>query len=783
LPQPGKKGKMPSQPANQVVRMALFAAIAVIAVLALVILWIGSYGPVSGAQAQGQAEYSPFLEFGVENQQVLNFGDSKNLYTIYFEIPFTQRDVSSATIRAKYYSEKLPSQIFVLQTPRQQAESYPEFRKSLEKQLSGRGLSVSDISIEQLKSLPPSTLVIIPSGYFPQSLLEGDFTYAELLRRQTVILYMGFPLEQMLSENGYPVATPANISSTLPFSFSGKASPSTDGFNLFDPLYSATSKNQQAVLPVWGSVSAVKMDSGYILFLPQTLDGGWSRNGTAAAMDVSRLVFESPWQPPLSISEIYLDTANTTSGRILIFSNPISRPEVFIQLYAEGVSPDSKTYALTKQISVKKAQNSDIYIKGGSVFLPTYLTGQKIRLTLDFKEPAFSEKKLFLQTVLDGQAQKSERIQEGLTSLQSQIPFDYDSSLPPGKYILRVVDSAGKMYSQAIGEIADFQVVSQSADFKKGNFQFGFTSPIASQINFTSLHASVDGKFLQEIPAGSTANYFVPNLASGPHTFYFEFEGGYGKSILLDYRVQKQFYDNPIVVFLGIITLVFFVVGTFMRRPERELYYLDVPDFPPISAIKVPVGKASVLSLFDKINKNYSWERMPLSLDELKGGFSSLRHNGKPIVVGSYNLERVLSKIQGSSGEIKEVFGLWGMRRWEEESGRSLKNLSMFRLIRDVFVNRTVPFLRPKEKDGPDAKIKISKTDYNIYLFEDESSAARALSTLDGAPSIIVFERKKEISDFCDRLVSTDETAVRLKLEISSERVFLVSLEELGAFI
>ncbi len=773
--------KPSAPPSSGTLKSILISAAAFVIIIFAIALFVSA--SAKPASPPAKADYSPWIDFQVTDSQILSFGESAGQHVAYLEIPYNQKDLSSAKLTVKLFADPVPKQAFVLQTKRQQAESYPEFRQALSSGLSERGVSVSDISYAQLKSLPQNTLLIIPSGYFPQKLFEKDFSYQDLLSRGVVIVYIGLQFDRLLNDEGFPVSPTQAILSGIPFSFD-KPQSSKDGFSLFDPQYTAIGRGGYGgAKPVllYGSVSALKIDSGYMIFLPQTLDGGWRRGGKTAGADISRLILDSPWQPQIGSGELALEVQNSSSGTAHIYTSPFAKRDVFASIYLDGQSADGKKVSKTESAILKKIQNSNIYIKGGNSFSPTYLTGQKVRLTIDLSEPAGGERKLFLQTIRDGRMIKSDRIQEGATSLQSPVPFDYDSSLPAGKYALRTVDSTGRIYAQAQAEVSDFEVL-PSPDFKKGNFTFAFSSR-GSPVQPRPLKISVDGKFPFDSPGGAFVSYYIPNLQPGPHTFTFEFEGGFKKTLQLNYVVQKQFYENPMVVFLGIVTVVLFIAGTYLRRPEKQLYALDIPDFPPISQIKIPVKKAAVLSLFDSVNKAYAWQYMPLTIEDLKGGFRKLNHNGNAIIIGDYNLERLLSKIHATSGEVKEVMGLWCLRRWESESGRQLENLAAFRQMRDIFVNKAVKFSRPKEPGGEDAKIRISNRDYNLYIFDGDLSVQRALSTLSGAQSVLVFENEGAMRDFSRKLLSTSPMAVQLKLEISSQRAYLISIGKLSEFI
>ncbi|MEM2963139.1 MAG: hypothetical protein QXN01_01450 [Candidatus Anstonellales archaeon] len=731
-----------------------------------------------------KAPYTPWVDVEVKDFQILDWGETPQFHTAYFEISYNQKDLSSAKILATFFPNPLPRQVFILQTKSHQAETYQTFRSKLEELLTLNEISVNDVTYAQLKSLPPRSVLIIPTGYFPTKLFESSFFYQDLLSKGIIIIYIGLPFDRILNDEGIPIVSSKELLSSLPFIFE-RPTPSDEDFRLFDPQYSVAPRiaSQIAKTKIYGSISALALNSSYFVFLPQTLDGGWRRNGETAAEDISRLISNYAWQNVLAKSEVQLMVENSTSDTVYIYSPPLLPSEIFSIIRFEGESPDGQKISRRVDLALSKKQNSNIYVKGGSSFLPTYLTGQKIRLILDFKESGGGQRKLFLQTIKDGQVIKSEQVQEGLTNLQSPLPFDYDSSLPSGIYILRVVDSTNRVYAQAQVEVEDFSVYVANQDFKNGNFSFSFTSSKEEKIPFQRLKVSVDGKFEKEIQPSTVLLYYVPNLPPGTHNFTFEFDGGFKKSIQIEYILQKQFYENPLIIFMGMLTILFFAIGTYLRKPEKQLLVIDIPEFPPISQIKIPIKKDQVLELFDTVNKTYQWRYMPLSLEDLKSGFRKLKHNGSPIIIGDYNLERILLQIQNRTGEVKEVLGFWCLKRWETEAKRSLKNLSLFRHVRDVLITKAIKFSRPTSNEEADVKFSISGREYAICFFEDDSSAYRALCSISEYPTILLFENSIVLEEFSKRLTSTTPLAVRIKLEVASKRLFLISLEQLPSFI
>lgn len=104
---------------------------------------------------------------------------------------------------------------------------------------------------------------------------------------------------------------------------------------------------------------------------------------------------------------------------------------------------------------------------------------------------------------------------------------------------------------------------------------------------------------------------------------------------------------------MAVIAIIAVVIAFYVKRPEKQMFSLDIPDFPPVSAVKIPMESQKVLAVFEKVNKDYSWKNMPLTLSEIKKGIEELSYGGKKIIIGEYNLEMILDKLI-ARGLVKE---------------------------------------------------------------------------------------------------------------------------------
>jgi hypothetical protein len=240
----------------------------------------------------------------------------------------------------------------------------------------------------------------------------------------------------------------------------------------------------------------------------------------------------------------------------------------------------------------------------------------------------------------------------------------------------------------------------------------------------------------------------------------------------LEYRQQKYIWDNPLVVILGVISILIFGSAQMLRRPEVLKYGLDVPDFPPQSTLKIPVKRETIMQIFNDVNADFSWQWMPLRLEELKNGFRRLTYNGKPILIGDFNLERILHKLLEEE-KVKEELGYWGLADWEAASKHTIRYLTIYRIMRNVFVNNAVKFSKLDSIAECDVKAIAGKDEKYFHVMGDspEKTIHRALATAKKGTT------EEEKDAFRATLVSTSKLAIAVKMEMQNGNIMLMPVK------
>ncbi|MCX8197404.1 MAG: hypothetical protein N3G80_03775 [Candidatus Micrarchaeota archaeon] len=795
-----EKPSPPSAPKSTILQAIAVAFVVFFGLVLFVLISVFST-PVSQPLPQPKPHFSGTLSFKIDDWLMLTSqSGEENAYSAYMLVSYSASNLSSLNFSVSLYPQQPPTHVFLLDYPKDSASSYSSFKKALTANLKKHSIAVSEIGIEKLPSLGQESILIIPTGYFPAELLGigNSFTYKDLLAKGVTLIYIGMPFDnQALNQDGLPVSV-----SHRSLSFDRKARPrSTEGFRLFNAQYAVSSSQEDKELVVrpqiYGSVSHLTYKSGSLLLLPQSLDGGWRERdvagswmekGEVAAEDIAMLILQQPWTASLD-KKVF--TASLNSTKISIFSNSVGLDRVYVKLVATATDLNGITQNFLEIVKLEKKQKGTLSPSEPKI-IPFYLSGQKARLNLALRENSTSPVKLYVEMYKDGQLLQRTDVEPGLTIPTTEKSIDLQVNSEPGNYVVLITDDSGKIYAGCELEVADLDISLNYSNWEKGKFSF-LLSSFGQPIEPRAISVSIDGKhetyytpaMLAFTPTATVLEYSYPEkFESGTYNFIFTI-GAYKKVITQEYVRVPQVWENPVVLLLGFLSLVITVIGTIMRKPEETRYGLDIPDFPPLSTIKIPVKRQTVMEIFESVNNSYSWQRMPLRLEEIKNGFRKLTYQGKPILIGDFNLERILSKME-QEGLVKQEAGYWGLTKWEKESNHSIHYLTVYRMLRNAFVNNAVKFSKLDAIEECDVKAIAANEELFIHIMEKpyDRQIHRALATAKKGTTLLVFKTNDEKEAFRALLNSTSKLAVALKMEIESGRIFLISAkDEISAFL
>lgn len=773
----------------------VFGAFIFIALIILGMAWLFlSMSLATTGSGVAQQVEKAAIDNTLESAEVMTTGvrGSQNYLAAIF-VDYNTANLNNYSINITTYDNKIPSEVFILNSERIEATTYPDFITALRANLAKRNVMLNEITLKQLETVPEGALVIVPSGAIPKEIIgiDSPMNMNRLAQRGVVILYIGQPFTRIL--NGTLVAsTPKETLQSLPIKFD-ENSPvsSTEGFHLFQPLYRATPGGGWTSGLAYGSVSITKSGDGAFLFLPQTLDGGWRGNYTSAAEDVSRIVFEVPWSMPSSERKEYLFANQTNySGKRFFFTEPFESPAATVRVDFTGYSATSNNpIRETLYIRAEKQRNNSLLIEEGGRVVSANITNLPVRMNAQLREPQAAQPNMYL-VVYDSNGTEIQTFPQGNLNVQADASFDVLIYLDRGEYIVKLVDDESRVYAETYMKVVSIDITYTGNDQqKKSVYRFDITMDGTPKL-LSEISVKVDN--------GQAGTYTFNNvdklrvdvgqysggelLPIGNHSFAFT-AGGLKLNVPVVHKRAKTIFDEPFFWITLLLTGGIVGVGVLFARQEEVFFFIDIPDFPPVARTKIPLNSDAVLGIFTKVNENYRWQNTPLTVAEVKNGFKEVFYQGKPVYITDYNVEFLLDEME-KKGFVHESLGYYGLTSWQQESERSIEYLALMRRLRDICVNNAIPFTGIGESKEADSEITVVGQQMSLHFYEKGMNSAMLLSrvipTIGHGIAIILFKSVSDKEQF-QGLVNSSPTVGPLivKMESDSSSLLLLTADEL----
>lgn len=782
-----------------------------IAIFAIILLLIGSavfmvmQNAQSSIDVSTRATINPEINLEIIKSGILTNGPQENpASSAYVQIAYTTKDISSLNVSIWSYTSSIPSEVFLLKSymDKGQTTAYPDFKNALKKELGTQKISVNELTMEQLETIPQGSAVIVTSGFIPQELIEPESksNLKRLVDRGVVVIFLGYPFDYMITTEGSSSSVPSSIKKDIPFEFIKSTKIYPNGITLEPPYYEVKGNDQNTeTFQIYGVISVVKKGDGAVLFIPQSLDAGWKKDGIAAARDVSKIIKYTPWitpdsQQPAKYGITYLPENRTINE---LFTSSFYGKSRYLKMELIGIDLNGEKIGETRVIEAKKQVNGDLYIQGGTSIISSDITGNDISMIADLRELKPKEEMLYLSLTRRGDDYVQEvPILQNPVSLQVASPFYYKIKSYNGEYIASIVDSQGTKYAQSYLRIIPIDITRKPDVKERETFRFEFTKD-GSPIELSGVSVNIKSKDGQDFGTYEFTRTSEPiiNISSsvlggnklpyGKYSFIFQVNT-YKKPVDVDLTAPENVFFSPPFLITGGVAIVVLVVGYYMRGKEKIKYQLDIPDFPPTSKTKIPVKTDAVMGIFDRVNEEYKWKSTPLTAQEIKNGFRRIFFEGRPIFISDYNVDFVMEKME-HRGKIVKVMDYYAPVIWEEKTGKSIRYLSIFRKLRDIFVDNAVPFSQIGEEENCDTKINLMGQEMFIHIYDKKGDMKRLigniLNTASKGISLVLFKDKDEKGDFMDILASPSQASAVLKMEVESNVVQLLDLNGFEAMI
>jgi len=699
---------------------------------------------------------------------------------------------------------EMPQDVYVLRVPNYQfASHYREFYSKLKGTLAGRGIFISEITVDELLSMPKSKkiVLIVPSGNLPSVFIGGEsgsFDMRSFARDGNVLVYIGFkPSEGILTRQS-PAPQPISITNLSKYGlqFTSEAG-QPQSFSFRNPLFSVNSEGTDSSRPIVrgqiGEYSVSWGGEGFAYFIATTVDFWWSFAGDKSAVELADAISSARWGAGLAKGDVLVNATNGTisSRRLTVFSGVYSPTDVSRigkasgTLLVQGVNREGNESSSTgKSISVLFGDRPSGMIKHEEQFISSAISDQQMQVQYSLNEQTTALKQVFLSAV---SSNGTETLFVPITSAPISLKITdatylFDNRLPFGDYILKITDEERHLFAQSYLSMAAFRAETFVSDFARGMFVFnvvmqGYIEDYLPKLRHITV--SLDGSAPKEVETarGQIAYNATPTTVAGNHTFIFQF-GADNVPLVVQYNRPSSIFEKPENIAAALITALLFGIGMLIARPEIISYSVDVPDFPPLQAIAIPVKREMILDLFESVNRDLRWRQTPLSIADLKAGFKKILFRGRSVMIGDYNLEMILDKLR-EEGYIDEAMDYYGLKRWERETKKSIHSLAMTRALRDTFVTEGIQFLPFGQRGDADTVISYGGEKVFIHIYETDSVIRRAIESASVGRSVVVFGNEIIMRDFLSRIHSSAEMNVVFKLLLDSGKISVTPVANL----
>lgn len=799
-----KTAEKPSGGLNAVViGVAIFIAIMVI-LGAWVFLTLPTYETASSKVTASLEK--PTITNTLFDGDVITAGDRYvNMNSAIFGLRYNASGLDNYTAMIYTYDKKIYSEVFLLRSDFEDSGDYSNFVSALRTEFEKRGVVLNEITINDLESMPETAVVIVPTGYLPYEILGGgdsSITPDKLAERGIVIIYVGRPFSKVYKD-GVVINTPEELKKNIPFDFDERAMLQSQGISLYQPLYTVSGRNWGSSL-THGSVSVVTKGDGAFVFFPQSLSGGWQAKPEDptkagyqyAAEDIATVALEMPWASPDGDPKIY--NLEPTANSIYLLTNDFKGNEKSVLVWFYGtkkIGDQTIDVVDRKVIRVSKQTNGAIFLPSGNAIVPSSISGQNVRFYISLAEPQAQQLNFNLEIINDsGEIATSAPIPLGRLSTQTEKELDVPLNLPRGEYLVAVVDDAGKRYAATYLSVSSIAIKYLGKGKEQSSYMFSISMD-GKPIQLNEVTVSVDnGKYgshtirnvIDKVEVNVKDYTGGDALPPGNHSFKFkvgELEDTYYLNIETP---QIPFFSNPLFLGAIVLSLIILGVGFVFARKEEAAYAIDIPDFPPIAREKITLSSDVILSIFEKVNENYKWKYTPLKLNEIKNGFKDIYYKGRPIYLTDYNAESILQKMK-KQGKIVQFLDYYAPKMWEERIKKPIQYLAMMRALRDICINNATPFTGLDESDKADSEIDVMGQKMFVHFYYNGVDLQKLFkkifeNTGEGI-SIVLFENDLQKAAFKKLLLSPTKAQTIMKLEVESNTVQLLTIEELEKMI
>jgi len=788
-------------------------AVIVIAVIAVILI----DNAISSALSSYHPPIPPSTIISSLSMQNAFFGNYANstAFAAYAKLNYNETNASYVNFTLRVFKTDPIPKIYLVDTDNYCVNCFlgATMEQELRHYLSQYGLilnqsSFNYIQLNNLSSVAPNSIIIVPSGLIPLSFLpirnsslsgynscplNYNYSIINMLNNGDTIFYVGDNFSKTVSCGQQIIQTPQSIINQ--FSTIGIG---TRPANVTDIRVASEQKyltfNSPTFLFTNGYVAPastyVNAFNGSVVALSNYPSKGW-KNASMLSRDIAALLDLHYWNDELasgstgitaiknksSSGQIALVT-NTTQASLQALTNiSLSSTYVLASAYFYNTAGQLKeNNSLFKVTGLENGyvdtqaavpQTISEYISAGATNITNNFDSFHIYIyNLSYEEP--------VQYLFIGQ------MKPNVTFIK---PISF--SLPGGYYVASLIDSNNNTYARAIFRIYNTNITAvQPFSFSNRTFTFSLHSG-GYPLTGIPYSVSLNGQYVQNGTVNnSIIKYSLPGgsvLSYGNETFTVKTLGT-TETIIMPYT-NSILNIPPYYIEFAIAVIVILVLNKILVPPNIDRYYINVQEFRHTDRAKVKEPPETILKVFDQVNYYYHWRYMPLTAEEVKSGISgNVRYGNMPIAVTLQNTYTVLNRMM-KKGLVVEAADYYAPKSWEEASKHDIEYLVIFRKLRDYSVANAMLFTDIDAYDNVDMMITNKGVQNYVYIYSrlSENQKLSNIPLSKKHKTFIVFLTDEDRLAFIDRLnISYGEESEILRMSIDSLDIRLIDTTDLG---
>jgi len=736
------------------------------------------------------------LSATIVGNNVFSYNNAK-IPMVYSQVSYSTSNATNATIYLDIY-EKAPFQkIYLVNVTGFCVSCFDSnaVRNALEAELQSYDLlrnssSFNYIALSELGSVPSNSTVIVPSGLLPASLLNDvNTSIFRLLEKGNVVIYIGLNFSKSLGPNGLIFVSPPEV--IVRIKSDGLDTISATNFKQLNvSVANATDLTFNAPSfaftegRTYANVTYVNSQSGTMLAFSNYPTSSWS-SPAGMASDLAKVINARFWMRRIGHSETNIDTIARESGILGVFavaSTPVNATNTNDLV--------NKTHSLVTVIArnLEKSGVVEVSFKNKydtrSTLSISRTVGETQNIPITIQVGNASSAMLFHMNVYDSDMGYVSAIPIGFISSAFGVVKYHAFSLPSGYYILSLKDFKDNNYANTFFYLDNATITPMALDFKNGTFAFSIYSNNVAVTNAThavNLNGAYGtsgviekGALLYSVPKGTMISY-------GEKKFNIRmFNTNYTYSTLYEPNV---ILIPPIYIEIAITIILVVVLNLILKPPNRDEYYIDVPEFPPSKRERIKVSNSVALGVFDKVNYYYHWKYMPLTIDEMKTGVgNNIRINNMPIAITTQNTN-MIAMILLEAGQLVSAAGYYAPKTWIEASGHDIEYLTIFRRLRDYCVSHAILFTDLDGSQNSDMLMTKDTKQTSVFIYSS-ASKMRNMTLSKESRVAIVFLNDEIMRDFVNKLyASLGKEAEILRMGVEYNYIRLVDANHLNQLV